>query len=212
MITIPVILVLCSISILLNIIKPLEYLNINSITPGREYITSEYFSFITVCIIGIVIIPILMYLIRIVANKKGNLVKNTLRVWLGLSISNFIVNLLKFLMGKQRPDYHSRLKIFKDNIYILEGRRSFPSGHSSLAAGSILFLISTSICSLNQIKGTWSKMLTIYTGILLPMALGVFICTSRVLDNRHDIIDVLAGAIIALISNGCIIYRSKSLK
>ena len=107
---------------------------------------------------------------------------------------------LKRAVGRLRPDFLARCQpdasgaCTGDSDDILEGRQSFPSGHTllSFAGGTFLTLY------------LWGKLQPFRTGgalwellvILAPMAAATAIGVTRLSDHRHHWEDVLGGGII----------------
>lgn len=99
------------------------------------------------------------------------------------ALTGAVVHTLKRTINKRRPS---------------GGRHAFPSGHTSLAF--------TNAAVLHQEFKDTSPVLA-YSGFLPAATTGVF----RVLNNKHWVSDVLAGAGIAILSTQ-IIYRIEPLK
>jgi membrane-associated phospholipid phosphatase len=107
---------------------------------------------------------------------------------------------LKHAVGRLRPDFLERCQPLPDGTCrgdpedIREGRRSFPSGHTSLsfAGGTFLALY------------LWGKLRPFRSGgalwkillILAPVAAAAAVGATRVTDHRHHWEDVLGGALI----------------
>lgn len=74
---------------------------------------------------------------------------------------------------------------------LLDARKSFPSGHASLAAFGAIYLQ-----VFLQLRFIWTQKIRVIlplvqTGILCA---SIFVCVSRVNDNKHHFSDVIAGA------------------
>ncbi|XP_060608387.1 phospholipid phosphatase 1-like [Ruditapes philippinarum] len=79
---------------------------------------------------------------------------------------------------------------------LLDSRKSFPSGHASLSTFGAIYLL-----AFLQLRFTWTKKIR----ILLPLlqlgilCAAIFVCISRVNDNKHHFSDVIAGAILGTV-------------
>lgn len=133
----------------------------------------------------------------------------------GCAVSQSITNIGKFTIGRLRPHFldvcspdptkynctnANGIYVYVENIictgtdeHSLENSRlSFPSGHSSMAAYSAVFLL-----FYLQARFTWAG-----SRLLKHLAQAVFIygalfvCLSRVSDYKHHWSDVLGGAVI----------------
>lgn len=78
-----------------------------------------------------------------------------------------------------------------DNI--IDGQRSFPSGHSSMSFAGLGFLALAARFAFQVDRNYFSP-----TAILasLPLALATYIACTRLIDGYHNFDDVLAGAVI----------------
>ncbi|XP_063392944.1 uncharacterized protein LOC134678341 [Cydia fagiglandana] len=139
------------------------------------------------------------------------------QMWsLSISITAAITEFLKLTVGRPRPDFYYRC--FPDGVYktnmqctgklrdIIDGRKSFPSGHTGLAFASLgmvsLFMYERSIV-LYEEQSRASQLLFYSMPLMVASAIGV----SRCIDNQHHWEDVLVGAIIGF-STSCFCYCS----
>ncbi|KAI5190323.1 diacylglycerol diphosphate phosphatase / phosphatidate phosphatase [Nematocida sp. AWRm77] len=193
-----------------SILPPLSLISISSTMPGREYVEKDYVNYRILVFLVVVSIPLVLYAIR-KPLRKTSIVEETCEAYLGLSLGNLLVNILKFIVGKERPDYDSRIQQCPDGQKYLEGRRSFPSGHSSLAVGTAVFIAYYGLCASKNIKNGAKKGLFLFGTVIVPAILAGLVCISRIADNRHDIVDVFAGAFIGTaVSMGTILYYRSS--
>jgi len=79
-----------------------------------------------------------------------------------------------------------------DKEEIVESRLSFPSGHSSTAFYSAVFMI----CYLNEIWRRRSCSLMLHIVQVFLFAAAFFVAMTRVIDNKHHVTDVIAGSAI----------------
>lgn len=112
-------------------------------------------------------------------------------------------------MGRLRPDFLSRCapdpKYLPSSVIctgapklVAEGRRSFPSGHSSSAFGGMGFisLLLTDIFFVFDGSGRIYKFLI----FLIPLLTASLVSISRIVDYRHHWDDVLVGSLIGCLS------------
>ncbi|KAH9913976.1 lipid phosphate phosphatase 1 [Epithele typhae] len=138
-----------------------------------------------------------------------------LALYSGRGLSQLITEFLKNRVGRLRPDFLHRCKWDKELKActgelekVLDGRRSFPSGHSSTAFSGMMFL-SLWIAS---ITGAWcfsrssaggallkSKLARLVAS-LLPLVFATWVAISRVEDYRHHKEDVIVGSLIGIAS------------
>lgn len=120
-----------------------------------------------------------------------------------LVVSGFAAVTIKRLVGRQRPDY--------DPMNPTEdGRRSFPSGHTTRAVSTITYAaLYLRYHGFDQWRepGTlpWWE-LTTYAGL---GALAIGLGGERVLHNRHHATDVLAGGLLGAASSALFFYYNE---
>ncbi|XP_036674895.3 phospholipid phosphatase 5 isoform X2 [Drosophila suzukii] len=147
---------------------------------------------------------------------------------LGLCMNGIPTSLLKITVGRPRPDYFYRC--FPDGVMVLnttsssldtsildfnctglpgdinEGRKSFPSGHSSFAFASFGFIAYYVGAKLHafDIRGrghTWRLCIAV-----IPFLIALLVAVSRTCDYHHHWQDVTVGGLIGLFA-GYISYR-----
>jgi membrane-associated phospholipid phosphatase len=99
-------------------------------------------------------------------------------------------------VGAFRPDYLSRV-IKGDPDEISDGRRSFPSGHATIAFAGYGFLCFYLIGKTKVFHAAYGNLWRLFV-VLAPVAAAVAQAVSRIHDNRHSNLDVFAGAYIGL--------------
>ncbi|XP_047518887.1 phospholipid phosphatase 5 [Pieris napi] len=134
---------------------------------------------------------------------------------LSLGITGVLTDTTKLIVGRPRPDFFYRcypdglespnLECTGDPADIMEGRKSFPSGHSSLSFCS-LGIASLWLCGrlgvLSRGRGSGVRV----SVTLAPLVLASCIALSRTCDYHHHWQDVLVGSILGLsVSTFC--YR-----
>jgi len=140
-----------------------------------------------------------------------------LALWAGRSLTRFATECLKNRIGRLRPDFLARCKwdaaakaCTGKSVNILDGRRSFPSGHSSTAFAGMTFLSlwlagqTAAWCFAAPVSGraATASRLGRFTLALLPLAYAIWVAVSRLEDNRHHKEDVIAGALIGALCSG----------
>lgn len=157
-----------------------------------------------------------------VPEQIGNLYANIGYFLFGLLFTNLITNVGKLTIGRLRPNFLSVCQPNVSNLYtsdlcrtktylipnidfrclqpnpkdVLDSRKSFPSGHSSLSFFSMVYL-ALFLGSVWQCR-TLGKLLsrTIQLGLV---TFAFFVALSRVTDNKHHPTDVLAGSLIGIL-------------
>ncbi|OCH91471.1 lipid phosphate phosphatase 1 [Obba rivulosa] len=132
-----------------------------------------------------------------------------LALWAGRGFTELITEFLKNRVGRLRPDFLDRcnwdksLKACAGKLEtVMDGRRSFPSGHSSTAWAGMTFL-SLWIAGM---MGAWhitqpapggsflASRLARLSISLAPLVFATWVALSRVEDYRHHKEDVIVGA------------------
>jgi diacylglycerol diphosphate phosphatase/phosphatidate phosphatase len=137
-----------------------------------------------------------------------------LGLFMSLGFCNTLTCLLKLMIGRPRPDFLARCfdNVIPDPIpwerpgypactgdpfVIAEGRRSFPSGHSSISFSSMwyltLFLINY-LDTFDEDGHPWKLFVA-----CLPSCGALFVAGSRVSDYWHHPTDVLAGSLLGIL-------------
>ncbi|KAJ7091442.1 lipid phosphate phosphatase 1 [Mycena belliarum] len=144
----------------------------------------------------------------------------TLSLLAGRGLARLLTTALKNRVGRLRPDFLARCKwdVTKMNCTgkearILDGRRSFPSGHSSAAFAGMTFL---SFWIAGQ-TAAWcfeahvpagslrSSRMGRFLLTLLPLSWALYVAITRLEDYKHHKEDIIAGGLIGFLS-GAICY------
>ncbi|KAI0792018.1 lipid phosphate phosphatase 1 [Abortiporus biennis] len=138
-----------------------------------------------------------------------------LALWAARGSNALITEALKNRVGRLRPDFLSRCKWTQSLETcsgkldkVMDGRRSFPSGHSSTAFCGMMFLA----LWLAGTTGTWSfhrpstarslfssKQLRMLITVA-PLGFATWVAISRLEDNRHHKEDVIVGSVIGIVT------------
>ncbi|KAF8239420.1 lipid phosphate phosphatase 1 [Tricholoma matsutake] len=134
----------------------------------------------------------------------------------GRGLARLITELLKHKIGRLRPDFLARCRWGEalqactgEKASILDGRKSFPSGHSSTAFAGMTFLAlwlagQTAAWCFNVPKPTASLLSTRMGWLFitfLPLSWASFVAITRVEDYRHHKEDVIVGSLIGMFSS-----------
>ncbi|KAI5168042.1 diacylglycerol diphosphate phosphatase / phosphatidate phosphatase [Nematocida sp. AWRm78] len=190
--------VLSTIGIVFSRIPPLTLAEFKSVRPNMAHHPSETVEFKYILLSVVFLLPLFMYIVSRVGNRKLGGAGPILDAHLGCIITFLITAVIKWLVGKERPDYHDRLAQNLLAQAVLEGRRSFPSGHSSTMMALVFYLVYETMLSIKNTRQLVTKSILVYVGILVPITTGLFVCVSRIFDNRHDQVDVCTGAALGI--------------
>jgi len=157
-----------------------------------------------------------------VTRDKADLNAATLVTTLAMPLNGVLTDIIKLCVGRCRPDFLYRCwpdgVVPKDAFsseylnctghpdVVLEGRKSFPSGHSSFsfaAWGFVFFYISGKLGTFHCTKPSPSwRLLLPLVFLVVPMAIAL----SRTADYHHHWQDVVVGSLLGLCVTW-IVYR-----
>ncbi|KAI9141866.1 phosphatidic acid phosphatase type 2/haloperoxidase [Paraphysoderma sedebokerense] len=159
------------------------------------------------------IIPLISVILISIFIKKGNYLKEmpiAVNALLLACVSTILLtHIIKISAGRLRPDFLARCKPQQiessseatctgDPAVIIEGRKSFPSGHASFSFAGLSFLAFYLAGALKAYvdvrRHSWKVAVT-----MLPIFGAFLIAISRTTDYRHHYQDVFVGGLIGLI-------------
>jgi len=143
---------------------------------------------------------------------------NVLGLWTARASSRLVTEFLKNRIGRLRPDFLTRCA-WDEGVRqctgkaadVLDGRRSFPSGHSSTAfAGMTFFFLwisaQTAAWTLARPLPTRKSYFALLNSrstraviSLAPLSFATWVALSRIEDYRHHKEDVIVGSIIGIL-------------
>lgn len=185
-----------SLCLLFSVVPPLSLLSLKSITPGLDY-KEETVRFFLV-LLFVAALPIVQVSLMKLSKRRFRVLEVFLDTYIGCECTFLLIGIIKCAVGKERPDYANRILI-KKGQEALEGKRSFPSGHSGMSVAVAFYLVYDSFMLMKTVKGSFAKSIVAYMGVCLPVFLSSFVCISRIFDNKHDVIDVGAGILLGVL-------------
>lgn len=143
--------------------------------------------------------------------RQGDIHASLCFYFVAVGTSWLLTDCIKIYAGQLRPNFYAMCEFDKDTLQcesdnkhlIRESRRSFPSGHASLAfssmtALSLYFLGKVGIQHNVHLKPITLAKRLLYLASLLPILLAFFISASRVHDFWHHPADIVAGSMIGI--------------
>jgi membrane-associated phospholipid phosphatase len=127
------------------------------------------------------------------------------RIW-HLHRTVVFTNILKLLVGRPRPHFAAVCQAYVtgstttcigDAREVAEARKSFPSGHSSLAFSAAIYLCAylAPVVRIGAPSHGEAKAWRILV-LLAPPLMAALVAVSRTIDYHHHFADILAGSLI----------------
>lgn len=195
-----ILIVFCILELTLTpVIRPFNGLDPRISHPFSQETVSSFACFVLTIVIPLLVIGIKERFDLHRANTIG------LSFVLSMSFNLILIEVVKNLIGKPRPDFMSRCGPIDDakspiidvtactlppygQWSLIDGLRAFPSGHLSASFGGLGFFA----LYLRHITKRNSM-------VLFPLIIACLIAFSRLKDYRHDIYDVSVGGLIGLL-------------
>lgn len=176
--------------------------------------TDSYVSTIVLWPLVFIMPVVVIFFTFLIYKDKTDLYQAILSVTLALGFNGVITDIIKLIVGRPRPDFFWRcfpdgqmnleFKCTGNPIVVRDGRKSFPSGHSSFAFASFGFIALYLAGKLHTFglagKAQSWKLCT----FIFPICIALAIALSRTCDYHHHWQDVAAGSTIGY----CLAYLS----
>lgn len=159
----------------------------------------------------VVFVPLMFFVFPVLVSRNYVDSTQSFLAWtLALSVNALITETVKLAIGRPRPDFFYRCfpdgKMTEELAYseatkdIIDGRKSFPSGHSSFSFCSMGFL-SLWLCGRLGVLKRGHERVLVMAVCSTPLVVAALVAVSRCFDNHHHWEDVVAGSLLGFISS-----------
>ncbi|XP_077295018.1 phospholipid phosphatase 5 isoform X2 [Arctopsyche grandis] len=156
----------------------------------------------------VLLTPLTLALVHLVIKRdKEDFVQIMLAVTLALGINCLLTNIVKLIIGRPRPDFfwrcfpdgemNSEMQCTGPLADVIEGRKSFPSGHSSISftsLGTMSWWMMGKFHVWSSCRGSSLRLLLTLT----PLVIAGVVAMSRTCDYHHHWQDVTVGSLLGL--------------
>ncbi|XP_026272909.1 phospholipid phosphatase 5 [Frankliniella occidentalis] len=170
--------------------------------------TDSYVTTTTLWIMSLGIPTAVILCVSFAKRKQSDALQGFLACSLGCVLNALLTNIIKVIVGRPRPDFFwrcypdgvvsSNLSCTGDMNVVQEGRKSFPSGHSSWAFAGLGFLALYIAGKLHTFSREGKAHAWKLVAPLAPLCSALMIALSRTCDYHHHWQDVACGSALGL--------------
>lgn len=158
------------------------------------------------------ILPLVFIFLSGVVDKRSRqtCAASILGLLFAVTATMFFTDVLKILIGNQRPDFIARCQprpdaprnqyvsvtdvcTTDDLVALWEGCKSTPSGHSALSFAGLGYLSFWFVRTFDLQRG--SRPFYLKASGYTPFLISTYVAYTRIIDHRHHWIDVISGSI-----------------
>ncbi|KAJ1521192.1 hypothetical protein ONE63_002882 [Megalurothrips usitatus] len=171
--------------------------------------TDSYVTSTTLWVSSLVVPITVVLCVSFVRRKSSDALQGFLACSLACILSALLTNSIKIVVGRPRPDFFWRcfpdgvatsdLECTGDEAIIVEGRKSFPSGHSSWAFAGLGFLSMYLAGKLHTFSSEGKGQALKLIAPLIPFFSALMIALSRTCDYHHHWQDVFCGSVLGFL-------------